>query len=31
MGVLFIISWFWNTPLRKKQNKDKMTDDKNKG
>ncbi|WP_220392594.1 hypothetical protein [Bacteroides fragilis] len=27
MGVIFIISWFWDTPLRK--NKDKMTDDKN--
>ena len=29
MGALFIISWFWDTPLRKKRNKDKMTDDKN--
>ena len=29
MGALFIISWFWDTPLRKKRNKDKVTDDKN--
>ena len=29
MGALFIIPRFWDTPPRKKRNKDKMTDDKN--
>ena len=28
-GALFIIPRFWDTPPRKKRNKDKMTDDKN--